>query len=329
MGFKTVDTYLLISKQHFGETWFPSAETGDGKQTSLRFLRGDINADQRIVIFHHLCLFRIVGSMLLMRAVLFFFVCFYSFVNAFFDPDAALLNASEHGNVEGIKEALGRGAHMLTRNNFATTPLIFAANNGHLDAVRYLLDVNADIEAYSNNGRTPLIWACYWGHAEVVKFLIARGANIDAADFGMGYTLYVSRMLFPSIFHVSIQFLCFCHAMLIADFILTRTEIDGLTTVMSAAFSGNAEIVEFLMEQGASVSAVNSFNGTAYSIAKIKNHTEVVLLLAPHYSPTQDLNPYRIALDLMYNGLVRRIRYFTYKVRYYTGLAPFELNEEL
>ena len=98
---------------------------------------------------------------------------------------------------------------------------------------------------------------------------------------------------------------------------------------MSAAFSGNAEIVEFLMQQGASVSAVNSFNGTAYSIAKIKNHTDIVVMLAPHFSPAQDLNPYRIALDLMYNGLVRRIRYLTYKVRYYTGLAPFELNEEL
>ena len=89
--------------------------------------------------------------MRLIRGVLLSFACLYIFINAFFDPDAALLNASEHGNVEGIKEALGRGAHMLTRNNFATTPLIFAANNGHLDAVRYLLDINADIEAYSNN----------------------------------------------------------------------------------------------------------------------------------------------------------------------------------
>ena len=140
--------------------------------------------------------------MRLIRGVLLSFACLYIFVNAFFDPDAALLNASEHGNVEGIKDALGRGAHMLTRNNFATTPLIFAANNGHLDAVRYLLDINADIEAYSNNGRTPLIWACYWGHAEVVKFLIARGANIDAADFGMG-SFYVTDLFYFHLYFMS------------------------------------------------------------------------------------------------------------------------------
>lgn len=106
-------------------------------------------------------------------------------VKGFFDPDAAFLNASEHGCIEGMKEALGRGAHMQTRNNFATTPLIFAANNGHLPAVRYLLDLDADLEAFSNNGRTPLMWACYWGHIDVVKYLISRGANIDAKDFGM------------------------------------------------------------------------------------------------------------------------------------------------
>ena len=104
---------------------------------------------------------------------------------------------------------------------------------------------------------------------------------------------------------------------------------DGLTSLMSAAFSGNAEIVEFLLEQGVSVNSVNHYNGTAYSIAKIKGHKDVLVLLAPHYSPTESLNPYRIALDLMYNGLVRRFRYFTYRVRYYTGLVPYDVNEDL
>ena len=105
-------------------------------------------------------------------------------VQAFFDPDRALLNASEHGCVDGIKDALARGAHMGTRTNFAVSPIIYAANNGHLDAVRYLLDINAQIEDVSNNGRTPLMWACHWGHVDVVKYLVSRGANIDVVDYG-------------------------------------------------------------------------------------------------------------------------------------------------
>ena len=105
-------------------------------------------------------------------------------VQAFFDPDRALLNASEHGCVEGIKDALARGAHMGTRTNFAVSPIIYAANNGHLDAVRYLLDIDAKIEDVSNNGRTPLMWACHWGHVNVVKYLVSRGANIDVVDYG-------------------------------------------------------------------------------------------------------------------------------------------------
>lgn len=98
---------------------------------------------------------------------------------------------------------------------------------------------------------------------------------------------------------------------------------------MGAAFSGNYVIVEFLLEQGATVNTINQFNGTAYSIAKIKGHKDILTLLAPHHSPSESANPYRIALDLLYNGLVRRIRYATYKFRHYTGLAPYNLDEEL
>ena len=127
-------------------------------------------------------LFRI-GPMQIVQLLL-IFTLFLGIINCNIDPDAALLQAAEHGNVEGIKEALNRGAHMGSKNNFATSPLIFAANNGHLDAVRYLLDINANIEDVSNNGRSPLMWACYWGHAEVVKYLVSRGANIDATDYG-------------------------------------------------------------------------------------------------------------------------------------------------
>ena len=100
------------------------------------------------------------------------------------DPDHSLLVASEHGKVDKIKEALARGAHMGTRNNFGVSPLIFASNNGHIDAVRYLLDIGAELDTVSNNGRTALMWAAYWGHLEVVQYLVARGAMIDAVDFG-------------------------------------------------------------------------------------------------------------------------------------------------
>jgi ankyrin repeat protein len=98
---------------------------------------------------------------------------------------------------------------------------------------------------------------------------------------------------------------------------------------MGAAFSGSAEIVDFLLTQGLPANTVNNFNGTAYSIAKVKGHKDILALLAPHYSPNQNMNPYRVAVDLLYEGLVRRIRYATYKFRYYTGLAPFALDEEL
>lgn len=113
----------------------------------------------------------------------------------FFDADAAFLNASEHGCIQGIKEALAKGAHMGTRNNQATSPLIFASNNGHLKAVRYLLDLGADLEACSNNGRTSLMWACFWGHFDVVQYLVSRGANLDTVDAGISFLKYKAAAL--------------------------------------------------------------------------------------------------------------------------------------
>ena len=91
-------------------------------------------------------------------------------IHDMYDPDHALLIASEHGNVTKIKRALERGAHMGTRNNFAVTPLIFASNNGHIEAAKHLLDLGAEIDAFSNNGRTPLLWACFWGLLRLSNF---------------------------------------------------------------------------------------------------------------------------------------------------------------
>lgn len=102
-----------------------------------------------------------------------------------------------------------------------------------------------------------------------------------------------------------------------------------MTSLMGAAYSGNPEIVEFLIDQGAAVNVINHLGGTAYSIAKFKRSKEVLDLLAPHYSPEHRPGPYRLAIDLIYNAIVKKIRYYNYKFRYYTGLVPFELNEEL
>ena len=234
------------------------------------------------------------------------------------DPDHSLLVASEHGKVDKIKEALARGAHMGTRNNFGVTPLIFAANNGHMNAAEYLLDLGADIDAISNNGRTAVLWATYWGHLEMVQYLVSRGALIDTVDFGKYNEQNCS---YPSnVFNGVIFLRCFFDMYCFTD---------GITPLMGAVKHGNMELIHFLLEKGADASVINDHGGSAYTIARAKGLHDIMELLRPHHRTPEHPNPYKIMLKILHKGLIKQIHYLHYHFRKWTGLSPFELTEEL
>lgn len=91
-----------------------------------------------------------------------------------------LLNASRFGNLELVKELLGRGAELEAKTKDGWTALHFAS--AHLEAVKELLDRGADIAAKDYKGWTALHMASYYKRLEVVKELIERGADIEAKD---------------------------------------------------------------------------------------------------------------------------------------------------
>ena len=98
---------------------------------------------------------------------------------------------------------------------------------------------------------------------------------------------------------------------------------------MGAVKHGNRELIHFLLEQGADASIVNDHGGSAYSIARAKGFKDIEAVLRPHVKLPNHPNPYRIMLDLMYRGLVAHIRLVHSTVREWTGLAPYDLFEEL
>ena len=102
-----------------------------------------------------------------------------------------------------------------------------------------------------------------------------------------------------------------------------------MTPVMAAVHNGNIELVKYLLDQGADALAKNEFGGTAYTVARSKGKKELTAILKSYSVPLEDQSPYRIMVHLIYKAIVRYIRYATYKVRYYTGMTPFDVNEEL
>jgi ankyrin repeat protein len=90
--------------------------------------------------------------------------------------DDKLIEASENGHIDVVRELLAAGADVHAYDDHA---LRWSSENGHVDVVKVLLDAGANVHA---NNDLALRWASYSGHVDVVKVLLAAGANLHADD---------------------------------------------------------------------------------------------------------------------------------------------------
>ena len=98
-------------------------------------------------------------------------------------PDEALLEASEAGNLQGVQDALKAGADVGAETADGWTALHFAAAQGRADVARVLLDAGANVSADTTSvRRTPLHWAARNGRTETVHLLRRRGAETASRD---------------------------------------------------------------------------------------------------------------------------------------------------
>jgi ankyrin repeat protein len=102
----------------------------------------------------------------------------------------ALMEASEHGNVEAMRILLGKGANPRYKDIQDVTPLFLAASKGHEDAVNLLLAHGAEPNVANKEGKTAIVEAALGNHAAIVAALRGKGAHLQYQDRG-GLTLPV------------------------------------------------------------------------------------------------------------------------------------------
>ena len=177
--------------------------------------------------------------------------------------DTPLTLAISKGRTEIVKLLLEYGADADYRTSeYYDTPLMLAARKGHTEIVKLLLEYGADINESKllNSGKSALIVAADYGFTDIVKILLENGADPDILD--VAHVGYGVRVLFsPDCTH--------------------ERAINGWSALMYAAWSGDAEMVELLINAGADVNirAKHSKDETALMVVSEAGHADVVELL--------------------------------------------------
>lgn len=174
------------------------------------------------------------------------YLCGYFFNSTDEHGRSILCNAIEAGRVDVLEFLIKEcGAYVNLVDHFGESPLMFAAVNGSIECIRCLLDNGASIYTKAYDLATPLHLAVSENRIAVTELLLREGSPIEATDTdGVGA------------FHLAVRNGSIAMVRLLHKFgAIMDHSIDstGYTPLHQAAFQGDIEIIEFMLEKGVSV----------------------------------------------------------------------------
>ncbi len=153
--------------------------------------------------------------------------------------------------------------------------LFAAAQTGDAAQVKSLLVVGAGHAAADEAGETALMHAARGGHVAAVQVLIAAGADVNAKS-PQGWTALAKAAYNGETERGYVEVIEVLHE---AGATLDERIFFGITPLMLAAGGGDAPVVEWLINNGADVLAVNDGGRTARMMANDKFYIDVINLL--------------------------------------------------
>ncbi|KAL4402174.1 palmitoyltransferase Akr1 [Malassezia pachydermatis] len=161
---------------------------------------------------------------------------------------------AQRGDVPALEALLDAGVDVNLRDADGVTPLHWAAINAHVACCEWLLERGADVHCQGGQLQaTPLHWAARRGHTQVLSLLLAHGADPLRLD-GQGF--HALHLATHSSMVMAVIFLLQCPAFH-ADASLDARDPQGHTSLMWAAFQGDALSVDVLLKHGAAVDVVD------------------------------------------------------------------------
>lgn len=198
-----------------------------------------------------------------------------------------LIEAVLKNDEEAAAKLVQAGADVNGTDADHTSALRIAVVMGRTEMVQYLLDHGAKPDVPDEEATTALMDACAMGRSKIATALVAAGANPNAVSSDG------STALFNAVAHIVLRPNWQSRREMIEFLLDKKAQVNiadwqGVTPLIAAARTADAELVNMLLAAGADIEATDQVGRTPLLEAIDKDNVEVVkLLLSKHASITE------------------------------------------
>ena len=204
--------------------------------------------------------------------------------------------AAENGNSDAVDILLAAGADPRIQLLSGETAIMTAAQAGNGDVVRSLLRAGGDPNISVTREQTALMWAAARGHASVVEALLEYGADVEAIslvreqyvksekeqDSHPSYKYWIEQGGNSALmFAARSGDLPSTKLLIDAGSDVNQLSAFGTSPAIMAVHGGNAEVLNYLIENNASIES-NESGHTALHAAVLRGNLAAVKVLIEH-----------------------------------------------